>query len=94
MIHNNAFGAYLANKKEEKGITNTEKKTNHSEFYEREYDSENKTLRGTELEFGNGTTIYNEYDEDQKMPTDTGQNEEDISNRKTYEDEYKMKFCA
>ena len=94
VINNNDFDTYLANKKEDKVITNTENKTNHSELYDREYESENKTLHGTELEFVNGTTIYNEYDEDQNMPTDTRQNEENILNRKNYEDEYKMKFCA
>ena len=84
VIHNNDLDTYLLNKKKGKLRTTMERKTNRSDSFE----SENKTFKGTDLDSVNGTFIHDDYNEDQKISTDT----EIISDRRTYcyEEEYKM----
>ena len=87
VIHNNDLNTYMFNKNKGEMTTTMEKKTNRSDSFE----SENETFMGTVLDIVNGALTY---DEDWKISTDTGQNEENISDRRTYEEEYKMIFCA
>ena len=86
VIHNNILNTYMLNKNEGEMTTTTGKTTNHSESFE----SENETFKGTVLDSVNGTFIHDEYNEEQKDSTDT----EIIFDRRTYEEEYKMIFCA
>jgi len=90
VIHNKDLETYLPINNEGEVFTDAKNSTSHSVPYDSEFDHVNKTLDETELDLDPGNKNPSEYNEGETPSTDTVQNEENMSERRTN----KMIFCA